>query len=163
MIRKVFRRILRIRGSARTSDYYRNIQRYRRQHPKSLEEEHRQIQKWLHFINRARREQVEAEKENLPALQARRNVNAVCELREIARAAFMSHPAATEHDFHRCWPYIRDEMLKQHALEELAASPERSRDLSMRTPETQEIPIRPVQNPNPDLHLIRNHSEAGRL
>ena len=40
-----------------------------------------------------------------------------CEdMRAIVREAFMSHPAATEEDFERCWPSIRDEMFKQHAL-----------------------------------------------
>lgn len=38
------------------------------------------------------------------------------EMREIVRQAFMNHPAATEEDFERCWPGIRDEMFVQHAL-----------------------------------------------
>jgi len=32
------------------------------------------------------------------------------------RAAFLSHPAATEEDFERCWPELRDEVLMRHAL-----------------------------------------------
>ena len=40
-----------------------------------------------------------------------------CEdLRDIVRAAFLTHPAATDEDFERCWPTLRDEMFKQHAL-----------------------------------------------
>lgn len=42
---------------------------------------------------------------------------------ERLRAVFMSHPAATEDDFPQCWPYIRLELLKQYALEQLAAYP----------------------------------------
>jgi hypothetical protein len=30
--------------------------------------------------------------------------------------AFMSHPAATPEDFERCWPSIRDEILKEFTL-----------------------------------------------
>lgn len=41
-----------------------------------------------------------------------------CEdMRVIVREAFLSHPAATEEDFERCWPSIRDEMFKQYALD----------------------------------------------
>ena len=38
------------------------------------------------------------------------------DLRAVVREAFMSHPAATEADFERCWPELRDEMFRQHAL-----------------------------------------------
>ena len=41
-------------------------------------------------------------------------------MRDIAHTAFMTHPAATEEDFERCWPVIRDEMFKQHAIKVLA-------------------------------------------
>lgn len=41
-------------------------------------------------------------------------------MREIAHTAFMTHPAATEEDFERCWPGLRDEMFKQHAIKVLA-------------------------------------------
>ena len=45
-----------------------------------------------------------------------------CEdMRKIVRQAFLSHPAATEEDFERCWPGIRDEMFKQYALEQYNA------------------------------------------
>jgi Ca2+/Na+ antiporter len=37
-------------------------------------------------------------------------------LRAAVRAALMTHPAATEEDFERCWPSIRDEIFKQHTL-----------------------------------------------
>lgn len=38
-----------------------------------------------------------------------------------AHAAFLSHPAATEEDFERSWPLIRDEMLRQHAVTVLSS------------------------------------------
>lgn len=40
-------------------------------------------------------------------------------LKERARAAFMTHPAATAEDFERCWPSIRDEIFKRHTLSSL--------------------------------------------
>lgn len=40
-----------------------------------------------------------------------------CEdMRAVVREAFLSHPAATEEDFERCWPGLRDEMFREHAL-----------------------------------------------
>lgn len=41
-------------------------------------------------------------------------------LRATAHAALMTRPAATEEDFDRCWPALRDEMFKQHAINVLA-------------------------------------------
>src|SRR4051812_37648598 len=38
-------------------------------------------------------------------------------MRAIAKAAFMSHPAATPIDFERCWPQIRDELFRQHTIQ----------------------------------------------
>ena len=40
---------------------------------------------------------------------------ALQQLRERVRAAFLSHPAATEADFERCWPVLRDEIFMRHA------------------------------------------------
>ncbi len=36
-------------------------------------------------------------------------------LRSIVRETFMSHFAATEEDFERCWPRLRDDILCGHA------------------------------------------------
>ena len=41
-------------------------------------------------------------------------------MKVIAHTAFMTHPAATDEDFERCWPSLRDEMFKQHAIKVLA-------------------------------------------
>ncbi len=35
------------------------------------------------------------------------------------RTTFLSHPAATEADFERCWPMLRDEIFKQYTLKHL--------------------------------------------
>ncbi|MDT7540295.1 MAG: hypothetical protein QOE33_199 [Acidobacteriota bacterium] len=43
-------------------------------------------------------------------------LEALGDLRTAVRAALMTHPAATEEDFERCWPAIRDEIFKQHTL-----------------------------------------------
>src|SRR5262249_37093877 len=45
---------------------------------------------------------------------------ALRQLREAAHRAFMNYPEATEVDFERCWPTIRQELLTHHALNELA-------------------------------------------
>jgi hypothetical protein len=37
-------------------------------------------------------------------------------LKERARAVFMSDQAATEQDFERCWPSIRDELFVRYTL-----------------------------------------------
>ena len=41
------------------------------------------------------------------------------EMKREARLAFMTHPCATEADFERCWPSIRDEIFKIHTLRKL--------------------------------------------
>ena len=58
---------------------------------------------------------------------------------ETARAAFMSHPAATEMDFRKCWPSIYEELLKQHALRELAGNPAASNPLVEEMTDSDEI------------------------
>ena len=47
------------------------------------------------------------------------SLEAAGRLRERVREAFMSHPAATEADFERCWPSLRDTLLKRHTLKVL--------------------------------------------
>jgi len=124
MFRRLFRRIkqLLVYGLIRPHDYYQNLQRYRRANPKSLEEEQKQIQQWLSHVDNRRRAQQQGTRE-IPVSKEKKLAEALYQMEEVARAAFMSHPAATEWDFRRCWPSIRAEMLKQHALEELAANP----------------------------------------
>lgn len=51
-----------------------------------------------------------SEKEESSRLEAARH------MKEKARAVFMSHPAATNQDFERCWPSIRDEILVRYTL-----------------------------------------------
>ena len=36
-------------------------------------------------------------------------------LKEIVRETFMAHQAATDEDFERCWPRLRDDILCEHA------------------------------------------------
>lgn len=65
-----------------------------------------------------RQQAVETEKQQALAQALEQSKVEACEdMREIVRKAFMSHPAATEEDFERCWPDIRDEMFKQYALD----------------------------------------------
>ena len=46
-------------------------------------------------------------------------VAATNEMMGTVKEAFLSHPAATEQDFERCWPDIRDEIFKQYTLKVL--------------------------------------------
>lgn len=52
----------------------------------------------------------------------RARAESTARMRAIARAAFMSHPAATVMDFERCWPEIRDELFRQHTIQLLTES-----------------------------------------
>jgi hypothetical protein len=126
MFRNLFNRIIG-RRLISGNDYERSLARYRKQHPDSLEEEKKRIHEWILFVEKRRREQVA--KEAGAGAQENRLAEALHQMQETARAAFMSHPAATEIDFRRCWPSIREELLKQHALEELAGNPILSRRL----------------------------------
>jgi hypothetical protein len=111
------------------NDYGRSLARYRKKHPESLEEEQKRIHDWILFVEKRRREQNQVSKEARARAHENRLAEALHQMQETARAAFMSHPAATEIDFRRCWPSIREELLKQHALEELAGNPILSRRL----------------------------------
>jgi len=115
--------------------YEKQLRRYRIEHPESLEKDQEQVQQWIAFVEARRRAQQKANRENRSDTEDVRLAQALYELREIARAAFMSHPAATEYDFRRCWPSIREELLKQHALEELAANPALSRSFAIQISE----------------------------
>ena len=44
------------------------------------------------------------------------------EMKHNAKMAFMTHPGATNEDFERCWPAIRDEIFKTHTLRKLETS-----------------------------------------
>jgi Ankyrin repeats (3 copies)/Ankyrin repeats (many copies) len=60
----------------------------------------------------------------------RERANATARMRAIARAAFISHPAAAAADFDRCWPEIRDDLLKLHTLQLLTDSAARLDELT---------------------------------
>lgn len=115
MFRQLFNRIKRTK-LASGNDYGRSLARYRKEHPGSLEEDRKRIHEWILFVEKRKQVQNQARTEQ-------NKTEAIHRMRETARAAFMTHPAATEIDFRRCWPSIREELLKRHALEELAANP----------------------------------------
>jgi hypothetical protein len=119
LIRNLFRMLTGRPTIVTAKDYQRNLKKYRRAHPESLEEEREHIQRWIAYVESRAERQTNKRRD----LEEAKTVAALAELREVARLAFMRHPAATEYDFRRCWPGIREEILKQHALEELAANP----------------------------------------
>lgn len=43
-------------------------------------------------------------------------------MKEDARKVFLTHPAATDQDFERCWPTIRDEIFVRYTLNALVAT-----------------------------------------
>jgi len=122
MFRGFFNRIMK-RKLVSSSDYSKNLARYRKEHPESLAEESEQIYQWVRSIDKKKREGSQTEEKESPLSDQLQHAWAVYRMWETARAAFMSHPAATEVEFRRCWPSIRAELLKQHALDELAGNP----------------------------------------
>jgi len=123
MVRKLLRIFRRRQRLLKPKDYYRALQRYRQEHPESLEEEREQIQRWIRYVDARNRWERQNNTENRAGEEEAKITKALCALRDVAHTAFMSHPASTEYDFLRCWPSIREEVLKQHALEELASNP----------------------------------------
>jgi len=118
MIRNLLRKLTGRQTMVTSKAYLKDLNSYRRAHPESLEKEREQIQRWLTYV-KSRPEQETNNERN----QEVKTNEARAQLREVARLAFMLHPAATQDDFRRCLPSIRDEILKQHCLEELAVNP----------------------------------------
>jgi hypothetical protein len=121
VIRNLFRRLIGRPKVATVKDYQKRLRKYRREHPDSLEEDRENIQRWMAYVQSSAERRIH--KGNGRRSEETKTAEALGELREVARLAFMRHPAATEYDFRRCWPGIREEILKQYALEELADDP----------------------------------------
>ena len=68
----------------------------------SKEERERQQEAELKIVEQARAE-------------SREEVAALEEMKQHVREAFLSGAAATEEDFERCWPELRNEMFRQRA------------------------------------------------
>jgi hypothetical protein len=122
MFRGFFNRIMQ-RKLFFSAHYSKSLARFRKEHPESLAEESEQIYQWVRFIDKKKRERIPTEERERPLSDELQRAWVVYRMWETARAAFMSHPAATEIEFRRCWPSIRAELLKQHALDELAGNP----------------------------------------
>lgn len=143
-------RLLKLRrrkGSYKSyDDYYREYKRAKRDNPEKFEQEQELVRRWVLRTVEQRQQQTGASDEKGSSAQAieKRPEEAMEQMREIARAAFMSHPAATEADFRICWPAIRAEMLKQYTLDELAAQPERMSALLLKAASVEtEQPVEP--------------------
>src|SRR2546423_8574809 len=157
-------RLLKLRrrkGSYKSyDDYYREYKRAKRDNPEKFEQEQELVRRWVLRTVEQRQQQAGASDEKGSSAQAieKKPEEAMEQMREIARAAFMSHPAATEADFRICWPAIRAEMLKQYTLDELAAQPERMSALLLKaaTVETEQ----PVE---PQLTLEQRHDTRAFL
>jgi hypothetical protein len=127
-------------------DYYKEYERAKRENPERFEQEQELVRKWVLRIVKQRQQQSEQdERAAISQELEKRPADAMEQMREIARAAFMSHPAATEADFRLCWPAIRAEMLKQYTLDELAAQPERMSALLLQASKRQSEAPHPVQ------------------
>ena len=152
MLHRLFNRIKRNKLITRT-EYEKALARYRRLHPESLEEDKEQINQWLAQVAAKRREQQRVNGEDRCSGEYARRSKALYELRETARAAFMRHPAATEYDFRRCWPSLREEILKRHALDELAENPDLSQTVARLTSEATLVATQESHGPN--LQLLK--------
>ena len=149
MIRNLLRKLTGRQTIVTANDYLENLNRYRRAHPESLEKEREQIQRWLTYVESRSERQSNNERK-----QERKTNEAISQLREVARLAFMLHPAATQDDFQRCWPSIREEILKQHCLEELAEDPALTMTVATRSSKANGTRIRErLQSTN--LHLMK--------
>lgn len=137
MLHRLFNRIKRNKPIT-SREYEKRLARYRRLHPESLEEDKEQINQWLAHVAALRREVQKVDRENRCNGEDAKLLQALSELRATARAAFMKHPAATDYDFRRCWPSIREEILKRHALEELAENLDLSMTVARHTSEAKE-------------------------
>ncbi len=120
-------------------DYGRSLTRYRKEHPESLAEEKEQIYQWVRIIEKRKRERIQVDEKEPPLWDELKRAWVVYRMWETARAAFMSHPAATEMDFRKCWPSIHEELLTQYALEELAGNPAASNPLVEEMTDSDEI------------------------
>jgi len=120
MFRGFFNRIKQ-RKMLSASKYSKSLARYRKEHPESLAEEREHVYQWVRLMTR-NREQIQVDEKERPLSDELKRAWAHYLLWETARAAFMSHPSATESEFLKCWPSLRAELLKQHALEGLAGN-----------------------------------------
>jgi len=153
MVYKLLRIFVRRQGLLKASDYERSLQRYRQAHPESLEEEREQIQRWIKYVDARNRQEWQSNLQNRKRAgeEEARVRQALYVMKEVARDAFMRHPASTEYDFQRCWPSIREEILKQCALEELASNPELSSRLARLSEQGDPSSARQSAN----LHLLK--------
>src|SRR5216683_5418639 len=86
-----FRKLTGRQTIATANDNLKSLKRYRVAHPESLEKERKQIQRWLTYVESRSERQSNNERE-----QERKTNEALSQLREVARLAFMIHPAATQ-------------------------------------------------------------------
>lgn len=154
MVYKLLRIFRRRQRLLNPKGYERALQRYRQAHPESLEEEQEQIQRWIQYVDARNRRERQSNIQNRKRAgeEEARVTDALDAMEEVARDAFMRHPASTEYDFQRCWPSIREEILKQCALEELATNPE----LSSRLARLSEERVTSSARQSVNLHLLKD-------
>jgi len=138
MFHRLFNRIKRNKLVS-AGDYGRDLTRYRKEHPESLAEEREQIHQWVRIVEKRKRDRTQIDEKEPPLLDELKRAWVVYRMWETARAAFMSHPAATDMDFRKCWPSIHEELLKRHALEELAGNSAASSPLVEEMTDSDEI------------------------
>jgi hypothetical protein len=120
--------------------YYAEYERALRENPEKIENEQEMfLRTVLHMVEK-RQQRVQGEKGaiNSRSDQEQARIAVMAKMRELARASFMKHPAATEAGFRACWPTIRTELLKQYALDELASQPERLQTLLLQSENSHE-------------------------
>jgi|SRR5918912_1595630 vacuolar-type H+-ATPase catalytic subunit A/Vma1 len=105
--------------------YFKAYERYKQKYPKRIAQDQEKIQEWVTRVAETRRNKNNRQEKIAAAIEPRETEREkmLRQTRETVRTAFMRHPAATEADFRRCWPSIREELLKRHTLDDLAANP----------------------------------------
>ena len=73
--------------------------------------------------DRERQQEVELKIVEQARAESREEVAALEEMKQHVREAFLSGAAATEEDFERCWPELRNEMLRQRAHHGMVRQP----------------------------------------
>ena len=120
--------------------YYAEHERALRENPEKIEDEQEMFRRTVLHLVEKRQQSVQGGKGaiNSRSDKEQARVAAMEKMRELARASFMKHPAATEAGFRACWPTICAELLKQYALDELAAQPERLPTLLLQSENSRE-------------------------
>jgi hypothetical protein len=106
------------------SGYYRSYERELKRNPLRFEEEQKQGRQWaVRAAQKNRLKRIVRPLNEQEELKAIARGAALTWIKGLAKDVFMQDPAATDEDFRKCWPSIRQELIKRYMLEELERNP----------------------------------------